>query len=295
MIDYRRLKDWTFPVIEDSYTRDDTMRYALALGLGDNPMDLGQLQFVNDTVAGTPLAFPTMAVVLGFPGSWMTDPATGIDFAKIVHGEEGIVPHRPLAAEGTVVAHHRIVSVVDKGEGRGAIVSYDKELFDKASGDKLATVRHVTFARGNGGFSVGNGLTDVSPPTPPKPPARAPDRVLEIRTLPQQALLYRQCADRNPLHSDPAAAQAGGFARPILHGLCTYGIACRAILATWCALRPERLKSMFARFSSPVFPGETIRVEMYADALTPSDVAFRAIAVERGVTVLDAGRAGIAP
>lgn len=294
MIDYAGLMDWQFPVVEHRYTADDSMRYALALGLGEDPMDAQQLQYVNDTAAGTPLALPTMAVVLGFPGSWMQDPATGIDFTKIVHGEEELTLHQPLPAAGTVLAQHRVVAIVDKGEGRGAVITYDKELRDQASGALLATVRHATFARGNGGFSARDGRADASPPAPPKPPTGTPDRVLEIRTLPQQALLYRLCADRNPLHSEPAVAQAAGFARPILHGLCTYGIAGRAILAAWCAYRPERLKNLFARFSSPVFPGETIRMEMYAGA-NAGEISFRAIALERGVTVLDAGRAQISP
>ena len=288
MIDYETLKAWPFPVVEHRYTADDCMRYALALGLGDDPMDPAQLRFVNDTLPDTPLAIPTLAVVLGFPGSWMQDPATGIDFPKIVHGEESVVMHHPLPVAGTVVARHRVVSIVDKGEGRGATVTYDKELTDKASGTLLATVRHTTFARGDGGFSARGGRSDASAAPPPKCPGGAPDKAVEIRTLPQQALLYRLCADRNPLHSEPAVAQAAGFPRPILHGLCTYGIACRAILAAWCDSRPERLKSLFARFTAPVFPGETLRMEMYA---VPGGVAFRATALERGVTVLDAGRA----
>jgi acyl dehydratase len=290
MIDYDTLKNWAFPDIEHRYTADDSMRYALALGVGDDPMDPLQLQFVNDTNAGQPQALPTMAVVLGFPGSWMQDPGTGIAFTQIVHGEEELTLHAPLPAAGTVRAQHRVVAVVDKGEGRGATVTYDKELSDAATGQLLATVRHTTFARGNGGFAAANGKTDAAPPAPPKPPAGTPDQVLEIRTLAQQALLYRLCADRNPLHSDPATAQAAGFARPILHGLCTYGIAGRALLMAWGGSRPEALKNLFARFSSPVFPGETLRFEMYRGA-TPGEVAFRTIAVERGVTVLDAGRA----
>ena len=293
MIDYQKLKAWHFPVVEHRYTPDDCMRYALALGIGDDPMDAAQLRFVNDTLPGMPLAVPSMAVVLGFPGSWMQDPATGIDFPKIVHGEELLVLHAPLPSAGTVVALHRVISIVDKGAGRGATVTYDKELTDKASGILLATVRHTTFARGDGGFSANNGLTDASSPSPPKCPAGAPDQVIEIRTLPQQALLYRLCADRNPLHSEPSVAAQAGFPRPILHGLCTYGIACRAVLAAWCDSRPGRLRSLFARFTAPVFPGETIRMEMYADAATPGCVAFRAIAVERGVIVLDAGRAEV--
>ena len=291
MIDYDTLKNWQFPVTKHHYTTDDCMRYALALGLGDDPTDLNQLRFINDTIPGTPLAMPTLAVVLGFPGSWMQQPGTGIDFPKIVHGEESIVMHQPLPAAGTVLARHRVVSIVDKGPGRGATVTYDKELTDQVTGALLATVRHTTFARGDGGFSARDGRTDPSPPPPAKCPAGTPDGVVEIRTLGQQALLYRLCADRNPLHSEPAVAVEAGFPRPILHGLCTFGIACRAILATWCESRPERLHSLFTRFTAPVFPGETLRFEMYADAAAPGTVAFRAIALERALTVLDAGRA----
>jgi acyl dehydratase len=291
MLNYAKLKDWNFPEIEHRYTADDTMFYALAVGLGADPVDDRQLGFVNDTVPGTPIALPTMAVILGFPGSWMFDPATGIDFTMIVHGEELIVLHKPLPAAGTVVSRHRVTRIVDKGAGKGATVTYDKELFDKAHGDKLATVTHTTFCRGDGGFSGRDGVTDASPPSPPKVPERAPDLVCELRTLPQQALLYRLCADRNPLHSEPAVARKAGFDRPIFHGLGTYGVAGHALLATCCGYDPTRLKSMFARFSAPVFPGETIRFELYRDG---GEIAFRARAKERDKVVLDYGRAQIA-
>lgn len=287
MIDYHRLKNWAFPEIEHHYTADDTMRYALALGLGSDPMDARQLQYVTETT-GALVALPSMAVVLGYPGAWMQDLACGIDYTRIVHGEEHLVMHRPLPVAGTVRARHRVTRVVDKGEGRGAIVTYDKDLFDAADGALLATVTHTTFARANGGFSAANGLTDEAPPAPAKPPEGTPDHTCEIATLPQQALLYRLCADRNPLHAQPEVAQAAGFARPILHGLCTWGIACRALLATCADDKPERLRSLFARFSSPVFPGETLRFEIYG---SPADLRFRAVAQGRGVTVLDAGRA----
>jgi acyl dehydratase len=290
MITYQALKNWQFPQIEHAYTADDSMLYALAVGVGADPLDERQLKFVNDTAPGTPLALPTMAVILGYPGSWMRDPQTGIDFSMIVHGEEQVVLHKPLPAAGTVVARHRVTRIVDKGAGKGAIVTYDKELFDKSSGDKLATVTHTTFCRGDGGFSARDGVGDASPPAPPRVPQHEPDLACELRTLPQQALLYRICADRNPLHSEPAAARKAGFDRPILHGLGTYGVACHALLATVCDYDPSRLTSLFARFSSPVFPGETIRVEMYRDGRA---IAFRARVKERDRVVLDYGRAEI--
>lgn len=292
MIDPARLRRWPFADVIHSYTADDAMRYALALGVGSDPMDARQLKFVNDTTAGAPLALPTMAVVLGFPGSWMQNPATGIDFAQIVHGEEKVVWHRPLPAAGTVVARHRVTRVVDKGPGRGATVTYDKALFDHASGEALATVTHTTFARGNGGFATEAEPGDAAPQAAQPVPTRAPDQVVDIPTLPQQALLYRLCADRNPLHSDPEVARAAGFERPILHGLCTWGIAGHAVLAHCCGHDPARLKSLFARFSAPVFPGETLRVEMYREG---RDLRFRVRVPARDRIVLDHGHAVIEP
>jgi acyl dehydratase len=291
MIDYQKLRHWAFPEVEHRYTADDTMFYALAVGLGADPMEERQLRFVNDTMPGTPLALPTMSVILGYPGSWMSDPASGIDYSMVVHGEERIDLHRTLPSSGTVIAKHRVTRVVDKGAGRGATVTYDKELVEKASGEKLATVTHTTFCRGDGGFSARDGKTDASPPPPPCVPDRAPDLVCELATLPQQALLYRLCADRNPLHSEPAVARKAGFARPILHGLGTYGVAGHALLATCCGYDPARLKRLFARFSAPVLPGETIRMEMYREG---GEIAFRARAKESDKIVLDYGRALIA-
>lgn len=288
MIDPVALKAWPFADIVHRYTADDAMRYALALGVGSDPTDARQLQFVNDTATGAPLALPTLAVVLGFPGSWMQDPASGIDFTQIVHGEEKVVWHRPLPAAGTVVARHRVTRIVDKGPGRGATITYDKDLFDHANGEALATVTHTTFARGNGGFATGTAPGDAAAPAPVSVPLGTPDIVADIPTLPQQALLYRLCADRNPLHSDPQTARVAGFDRPILHGLCTWGIAGHALLAHCAGSDPARLRSLYARFSAPVFPGETLRMEMYREG---RDVRFRVRVPARDRVVLDHGHA----
>lgn len=287
MIDFHRLKAWRFDEIVQRYGTDDTMRYALALGLGSDPTDPGQLQFVND-VPTAPLALPTMAVVLGFPGSWMQDPATGIDFAQIVHGEEQVVWHRPLPAAGAVRARHRVTRIVDKGPGRGATVTYDKALHDAESDLLLATVTHTTFARGNGGFATTDVPGDAATPPPVPVPAGEPEAIVDIPTLPQQALLYRLCGDRNPLHADPATARAAGFDRPILHGLCTWGIAAHALLAQCAGSDPTRLRSLYARFSAPVFPGETLRLELFRQG---NDVRFRVRVPARDKVVLDRGHA----
>lgn len=287
MIDFHRLKAWRFDEIVQRYDTDDTMRYALALGLGSDPTDPGQLQFVND-VPTAPLALPTLAVVLGFPGSWMQDPATGIDFAQIVHGEEQVVWHRPLPPAGAVRARHRVTRIVDKGPGRGATITYDKALHDADSDVLLATVTHTTFARGNGGFATTDVPGDAAPPPPVPVPAGEPEAIVDIPTLPQQALLYRLCGDRNPLHSDPATARAAGFDRPILHGLCTWGITAHALLAHCAGSDPTRLRSLYARFSAPVFPGETLRLELFHEG---RNVRFRVRVPARDKVVLDHGHA----
>jgi acyl dehydratase len=291
MLDYAAVKNWQFPEVERRYAPDDCMLYALAIGLGGDPVDERQLAFVNDTTPGTPLALPTMAVVLGYPGGWIEDPRTGIDYTMILHGEEALEIHRPLAAAGTLVSKHRVRQVVDKGPGKGALVVYDKTLHDKQSGERVATVTHTTFCRADGGFSARDGKSDAAPPPPAKVPVRAPDAVCELATLPQQALLYRLLADRNPLHSDPAAARKAGFERPILHGLATYGAACHAVLRTCADYDPRRLKSLSVRFSAPVYPGETLRFEFYREG---GEVAFRAKVPARDKVVLDCGRAQLA-
>jgi acyl dehydratase len=219
---------------------------------------------------------------------WIRDARTGIDYSMVVHGEEGIQWHQPLPASGSVIAKHRVTHVVDKGAGKGATVTYDKLLLDKETGGRLATITHTTFCRGDGGFSQKDGRTDASPPPAAKVPAREPDLVCELPTLPQQALLYRLLADRNPLHSDPAVAKNAGFERPILHGLATYGVACHAVLKSCCHYDPARLASLFTRFSSPVYPGETIRFELYREG--PA-VFFRGRTKDK--VVLDYGRAEV--
>jgi acyl dehydratase len=228
-----------------------------------------------------------MSVVLGFPGSWMQDPETGIDFPMIVHGEELIRLHKPLPTEGTVKARHRVTRIVDKGRGKGALVTYDKDLFDGGNGDLLATVTHTTFCRGDGGFGEG----DPPGPPPPAVPAGEPQVTCDMPTLPQQALIYRLSADMNPLHADPATARQAGFSQPILHGLATFGIAGHAVLRTFCDYDPALLKSLQARFSAPVLPGDRIRFEYWRDG---NSVAFRARVPERDAIVLNHGLAELA-
>lgn len=291
MIDYSKLKARKFPDVEQSYTEKDTMLYALGLGYGHDPMDENQLQFVYEKNLK---ALPTMAVVLGYPGFWMKDPDSGIDWVRLVHGEQSLTVHKPLPVQGTVIGSNRIKAIVDKGEGKGALVFQERTIRDKATGELLATLDHLTFCRADGGFSQkeGNGPKggDAPPPQKPAVPETAPDAVADLPTMPQAALIYRLCADDNPLHAEPAVAKAAGFPQPILHGLATYGVAGHAILKTYCGYDASKLKSLSLRFSAPVFPGETIRTEMWKDA---NRIRFRAKAVERDIVVLSHGTAEI--
>ena len=266
-----------------TYGDKDVMLYALGVGMGRDPMNETELAFVYEKNLK---AVPTMPVVLGYPGFWIKDPASGIDWVKIVHGEQSLSIHRPIPAAGTIVGRTRIKAIVDKGKDKGALLIQERSIVDKASGALLATLEHTTFCRGDGGFGQG----DEAPPPPPAVPEEAPDASCDLPTLPQAALIYRLCADNNPLHAEPAVAKAAGFPRPILHGLCSYGVAGHAILKTFCGYDPAKLASLSLRFSAPVFPGETIRTEMWNRGDT---ILFRSRVLERNVVVLNNGVASI--
>jgi acyl dehydratase len=291
MIDYHALKARPFPELTAAYSARDTMLYALGVGYGYDPTDERQLAFVYEKNLR---AAPTMAVVLAYPGFWVKEPDTGIDWVRVLHGEQSIVLHRPLPAQGTVVGRTRVKALVDKGKDKGALVVQEREL-RLDSGEPLATIASLSFARGDGGFSErpGNGPRggDPAPPAPPATPDAAPEIVCDLPTAPQAALVYRLSGDTNPLHAEPAVAKAAGFARPILHGLATYGIAGHAILRSCCDYDPQRLRSLAVRFSAPVYPGETIRTEMWRRG---NAVQFRARALERDLVVLSHGRAELA-
>lgn len=286
-IDYQKLKHWQFPDLEHRYSKKDTILYALGLGCGSDPMDLDDLRYVYEDGL---LALPSMAVVLGYPGFWLKEPNTGVDWRKVLHGEQGLVIHKPLPASGTVIGKSRVVEIVDKGPGKGALLFSERDVIDKASGDLLCTLSATTFIRGEGGFGGPATLQGQPLPEPHKLPEHAPDAVLALPTLPQAALIYRLSGDDNPLHADPRVAAAAGFARPILHGLCSFGVAMRALLRLCCDNDPARLRAVQGRFSAPVFPGETINTEIWREG---NGVSFRARVVERDAVVLNNGRAEI--
>ena len=283
-IDFDKIKNWQFADVEQTYTEKDSMLYALGVGYGYDPMDEAQLQFVYEKNLK---AVPTMPVVLGYPGFWMKTPAAGIHWMKILHGEQGLRIHRAIPASGTVIGRTRVKAIVDKGKDKGALVYQERTISDKASGTLLATLDHVTFCRADGGGGKG----DTAPPPPPAVPEGTPDLTCDLPTLPQAALIYRLSADYNPLHAEPAVAKAGGFPRPILHGLCSYGVAGHAILKACCGYDPSKLTGISLRFSAPIFPGETIRTEIWRRG---GKALFRSRALQRDVIVLNNGVATIA-
>lgn len=275
------VRNFRFEAVTHTYSRRDSMLYALGLGYGSEPTDPAQLAFVYEDNLR---AVPSMCCVLAHPGMWVRNPDLGIDWLKILHGEQSFEIRNPLPPESTVVGTCEIVAVEDKGPGTGAILHQIKKLNDKASGQLLATVRSVLFMRGDGGCGGFGEVPEAAQPLP----EQAPSSTREIATLPQSALIYRLSGDYNPIHADPKAATKAGFEAPILHGLCTFGVATRALLSTFANDAPERLKSLSARFSRPVFPGETIKTEFFG---TGNEVRFRSRVVERDLIVLDRGSA----
>ena len=264
---------------EFSYTDRETMLYAVGIGMGCDPMNRDELPFVFEKDL-TPV--PTMATVLAWDETLMM--ASGLNLVMVVHGEQRITLHRPLPSAATILVKQRVVDAFDKGEGRGALVLVETAIREKASGEPLCTNLSTVFARGDGGFGGPAG----SGPAPHRLPDRDPDAVCELKTTPNQALIYRLCGDRNPLHADPDFADAAGFPRPLLHGLCTYGSACRAILKSMCDYKAESIRGFEARFTAPVFPGEMIRTEMWRDG---NEISFRSHIPERDVVALNNGKA----
>ena len=263
------------------YDQRDCMLYAAGIGMGADPMDRRQLDFVYEKNLKV---MPSMATVIAWDDSLLFD--SGINLFMSVHGEQRLTVHRPLPPTAEILSRPRITAAYDKGEDRGALLVIENTLRESGSDAPLCTMESVVFARGDGGFGGPSG----GPEKLPNPPERTPDAVASYATLPQAALLYRLSGDPNPLHCDPDFAAKAGFDRPILHGLCTWGNACHAIVAECCDYRPERLTGFAARFTAPVFPGETIETSIWR---TDTGAQFRSRIVERDVVVLNQGLATI--
>jgi acyl dehydratase len=282
-IDYDKLLALQIPEVEDTYGPKNCILYALGIGLGQDPMNEEELSFVYEKNIKV---LPTFALVQGYSPYWLRNPQSGVTWNKVVHGEQGMILHQPVAPKGVVIGATRIVEVIDKGEGKGALVYSVRQVTDKASGTLLATLTQTTFCRADGGF--GGPRRDT--PIPHAIPDRAPDIVCDLPTRPEMALIYRLSGDINPLHAEPQFAKDAGFPRPILHGLATFGVAGHAILKSVCGYDPTQLTAMAGRFSAPVFPGETIRTEMWKSGRV---VSFRARVVERDIVAINNGRAEV--
>ena len=269
--DAEQLMDYPIPQAKQTLTRRDCMLYALAVGVGDDPTDEQQLRFVYESGLR---AMPSMANVLAHPGFWMKAEATGMDWRRILHGEQKFTIHKPLPVEGRLVGHTRIRAIHDRGKDKGAYVFLERHVVDEDSGDDVCTLEQTTVCRGDGGC----GSIGEVERTRRAIPVRNPDHLCDLATLPQAALLYRLNGDMNPLHADPEVARSAGYERPILHGLCTFGVAGHAILRCCCGYDPDRIRSTSVRFTAPVFPGETIRTEMWD---VDGGLCFRSRVVER--------------
>jgi acyl dehydratase len=264
------------------YTDREVMLYALGVGFGRDPLNQQELRFVYENDLKT---VPTFATVIGWGQATLA--RSGINYLMVVHGEQRLTLHKPLPSQADVLADERVVGAIDKGEGKGALILLEKVIREKESGDKLCTLGATIFARGDGGF----GGPQQGAPTPHPLPEREPDLVVSCETRPDQALLYALSGDRNPLHRDPNVAKLVGYGRPILHGLCTYGTACRAVISSVCNYDAAKITGFDSRFSAPVYPGETIVTQIWVDGHV---VSFRCKLKERDVVVLNNGKCTLA-
>jgi acyl dehydratase len=225
-----------------------------------------------------------MCAVLAHPGFWVSAPSLQINWQKLLHGEQSFEMLQTLPPAGNVRAEYEILAVEDRGSGKGSVLHMVKRLYDVESGAQIALLRSLYMLRGDDG----QGSFGIAPSSLSALPDCSPNQIVNIRTLPQSALVYRLSGDLNPIHADPVAATRAGFPGPILHGLCTMGIAVRGLIEAVAGGEPEKLATVALRFSQPVVPGETISLEIFDSV---KGIRFRARALERNVVVLDRGSA----
>lgn len=256
------------PAFEYNYQTKDIILYALGIGAGAEP---DELKFVYESELET---IPTYGVIPPFGTLMDIVGMEGMDInlAMLLHGEQYLELYKPIPVEGKLTSYPTIAGIYDKV--KGALVEIDVITKDSRE-EPVFMNRFSTFIRGEGGFGG-----DRGPEPGNEPPDREPDRSVEMKTLPQQALLYRLSGDYNPLHADPSFAMMGGFEKPILHGLCTFGFAGRAVLKEYCNNDPAKFKAIKVRFSRHVFPGETIVTEMWE--VEENRIILRSKTAERG-------------
>jgi acyl dehydratase len=261
-----------------SYTEQDVMLYALGVGLGSDPLEQRELAYVSEHAGLRTL--PTFASMV-IPETILA--GSGCDMQQILHRSQSLQIFRPLPAKGDLLVNQRVASISDRGAGLGAEIELETELRLARDDTVVCNASSSIIARGDGGFG---GQSSGHKPRH-RMPNREPDLVCDLPTRPDQALLFRLCGDFNPLHVDPEVANAAGFERPILHGRCTHGIACHAVLKTVCDYDFTLIKGFDVRFSAPVYPGDTITTEMWQDG---NVVSFRCKVRDRDAVVIKGGR-----
>ena len=273
-----------FPAQRVSYAARDTILYALSVGAGVDPLNAGDLKLVYEKDL---CALPSMATVLAYPGVWINEPQFGVDYLKLLHGEQDLTVHKTLPPQAEVLGECHVTAVVDKGPGRGVLVYFSREIRAAHSRELYCTVSSTLFLRADGGC----GNYGVPPAPQPAVPVVAGEKFHDqLRTTANMALLYRLNGDLNPIHADPVIAGQAGFDRPILHGLCSYGVAGYMLVRSLCGYDPSRLRSLGVRFSAPVYPGETLSID---GTLAAGGVHFRVTALERNQVVMTNGYARV--
>jgi acyl dehydratase len=281
-LNYDSLMSMPIERLRQQYTSRDTILYALGVGVGlSDPTDPGELKFTYERDLQ---ALPTMGVVLAGDIMRLSRPEFGIDYNLLLHAEQSLIVHRPIPAAGMVVSETKTQEIYDKGTSKGALMYVARKLFDETSGELLASVTEGWFLRGEGGFG---GKNEGAPKPKPVPKERPADLTVALPSSLNQALIYRLSGDFNPLHVDPATASIAGFERPILHGLCAYGMAGRALMKVLCGNDPSRFRRLDLRFTSPVYPGEPLQLDVWNTGA--GTASFRMVATTRRVVVEDFG------
>ena len=275
-IDPNKARGARLPDGQSSYTKDQVILYHLGLGAGVPATSPSELEY---TYEKNLKVLPSFAVVPGFGsmGGIASIPGMQFNFAMLLHGEQEVILHKPLPVEAKLATSAHIPEIYDKG--KAALVILEAQAKDEADGQPLYTNRMSLFIRGEGGFGG-----DSGPKVGNAAPERAPDGVVERKTLPQQALIYRLSGDKNPLHADPEFAKLGGFDTPIIHGLCSYGIACKAIVDEVLDGDVAQVARYQARFAGVAFPGETYRISYWKDGA--KRILLEAESVERNVKMI---------
>ncbi len=272
---------FNIPAKEHSYTQHDAILYALGVGLGADPMDPTHLRYVYEDRMHV---LPTFSLVLAHPGFWINDPRLELDWVNALHTEQFMTIVRPLRSHGKVRASYRITGIADRGAEKGATLYFEKVLTDLDTHDEIARITTGLLCRRDGGCGNHGNIPPILERVPSTPCAES----LNWHISPSAALLYRLSGDLNPLHADPLVAAKAGFEKPILHGLCTLGIAAQNLARWGLARQGSQLASIACRFTKPVYPGDDIIVDLWPGA---DAVQFEVRDAATNAVVIGSGRA----